>query len=1064
MKLKNYAILLLPLMLFTASDASRSPRATPAQTAAESIERPEVQASRTAVRTTATGATRATTTAAERNAPAASRSAIPQGQAPNPRATGATRGAATGASRSGVQVPRTILRKDAPALGGATSRSALSRPNMARSAVATAQVSGASEYEACRATLFECMDQFCTAKSEEYKRCSCSDTLNDIEKARGEMQRAQDKLIDVNDNMFVVGLGRAEAAALVKETEGETASANKTDASKNKSVLDSVMASIGGGEVKTDKLKTGSPISLDINENTWGVGDTAVAGVDLSAYKGRALFNVVMGMCKPIIGDACKGRGHLDRASAAYDILVEQDCTTISKALKASGQKLSDSVRQTSVNLSAARIENYDNINSLSEGECISRLQEAMTAPSACGENYKFCLDTGRYIDQKTGGILPNATNLSSLRDMITFSQTESAGGFDNVILSGEGVALKRLIASKLDIVSGPILDKCDAIRDQVRQRYMDLALAEIHYIHMDKLEEFKGVCMTDVRTCYDKFGAALQSMASEANVKNILEVYISPEAAKVLGQKEMCAVKIFQCDELIGGNVIENFVQASVDYTLENTCRQLVRDCFSSLGGAQYLNFLKPNPVRGLTYEVGRGKQAILQGFGQTRPGVFYNSLCHSVLEQAKPCQEISPDRRAAIFGIYDFTFTNNDWEVMLDTQSIERQVFSAQTSGVAGEVYKMVQAELTRQCEMRNGTFRPLLAPFTNQDTLTIMTRLNAEGKNRIFDNFGNLLQITNNIVLRFATQEEIDLNISKSCSAAINTAGNDCDDTLRACYSGCDSDDDDCRNDCDNAYDTCFNEIDEENIPACNQTSFSNESNPWVQCLNAYSYMEGYESKVGSALSNFCLPKIDMKNNISSSCLEVDVDANLCFDNNSFTSATANCKGFYRNCPLFKMYHISSVDITPFPLLDMMNKDKYSLPLSCSLLYESRGKYSDMDCSDDNRYAGCANVSVITKTYNKCMIKCSIGKSETQKESCESGCSEKQDTAITEMNLCRTNADNNFIQNQLKCQIGNRIYAKPICPSDWEDIVDIYSWGICECMDGIDANGTCRGGGGK
>jgi hypothetical protein len=762
-------------MLFTVSDAARPVRNT---TADQQSERAEVQVSRTAVRTPAASPRGTGNNEPQATTPRVagqSRSATPRGenQTVSPRANAAGGGVpattrSAQLSRTGViNSQRTIMQKGQAAHGAQVSRSALGRPVISRAAATTAQVSGAAEYEACRGALFECMDQFCMAKSEEYKRCSCSDTLAALETSRNEMQRAQDKLVDANDNMFVVTLGKSEAAALVRETEGEAASAGKTDTSANKGILDSVLASVAGGAVDASKLKTGAKISLEMTDTAFGANDDATPGIDLAAYNGRQLFNTVFSMCKPMIGDRCKGKGHLDRASAAYDIIVEQDCAAIARALKASGAKLSDAVRGTSVNLSAARIENYDNMNSLSEGECITKLKEAMQEGNACGPGYKFCLDAGKFIDQQTGGILPSAINLNQLRDMITFSVAGDAGTPDQIVLSGDGAALRKIIMQKLDVVSGPILDRCDAVREQVRQRYIDMALAEIHYIHLDKLEEFKGICMSNVRDCYDKFGPSIREIATGGNVKNILNVYLSADAATALGQREMCAMKIYQCDELIGATAVEDYISSVVEHTLDKSCRGLINDCFSTLGGPQYLNFLKPNPARGITYEAGHGKQAILQGFGESPSGEFYNSLCFNVFAQAKPCQELTPNQRAAIFGTFNFNFNKNDQDVMWDMYSIDKQLADSMNSGIAGEVYRMIQVELNKQCEMRGGVFRPLKAPFTNTDTLAIMERLNREAKNLLFDNFGNTKRNASRTVFAwFKDREAKDINPRVDC----------------------------------------------------------------------------------------------------------------------------------------------------------------------------------------------------------------------------------------------------------------------------------------------------------
>jgi len=1170
LRLKNYAILLLPLMLFTVSDAARPVRSP--NVAAPSDEQSETQVSRTAVRTPAaparagdaqqrqgTGARREASPAAQARTAVPQRTVVDRSEAP-------ARSAAQ--TRSAVPANRTIMR---PAANQpATARGAIGgRPVIARTAVATGAIgtTGAAEYEACRSALFGCMDQFCLAKSEEFKRCSCSDTLDTIVDVRGELQRAQDRLVGMHDTMFTVTLGRAEAEALVRATEGEQAHARTPDNSANRRILDSVMESISGGT--PSNLRTGTPISLEITEDMWMIGDAATLGVDLTQHSGRALFNMVFSMCRPMIGEACRGRGHLDRAQAAYDILVEQDCGTLARALRASGRALSDNVRQTSVQLSAARIDNFDAMNSLSEGECLSELKKAMLADNACGANYRYCLDTGRFFDRQTGKILPTATNLSQLRDMITFSASGSTVSFDRIILSGEGLALQRLISSKLDVVSGPILDRCDAIRDQVRQKYLEMAMAEIHYVHMEKLDEFKGVCMNDVRACYDRFGPSIRELASAGNVRNILDVYISADSVVAIGQQEACAVKIYQCDELIGiegETPVEDFIAAVVDYAVERDCAQMIRNCFSTLGGPQYLNFLKPDPTRGVVFEVGRGKQAVLQGFGQTRSGEFYNSLCFNIFEQARPCQTISVERRRALFGTFDFRFNSNDSSVMLDLTSIDRAVNNAQTAGIAGEVYKMIQAELNSQCQMRGGTFRPLSAPFTNPDTIAIISRLNTEAKDRIARN-------SNKFLLTFleADNSNFDVDciepseyfISDSAFCANMTPlpvapAHSMLTTLTTAHHLCPAG---WRNDTANLWlrEPVFSNF----SPVCDAINNRN-TRLWLSG-NGLCRQLKRDSFCGTRTLSFTVGG-SMINCHQSNCL-LDLDAGnihetlannaLCKQMNSdmFEDQYSTAK----SCPLFDLTVFGGENkVRPFQIRKMLDRSDANIPVSCHVVLErptgATGPQMTFNCEGD--MTGCTGNC--TSELNLCTNPCvstnasCLGSSSQQHSACwnsrQQGCTACRNVCnTTHRNTCETcrtgcnrlpsierpdclsechpdfencldwaadicatqchiscdmtPCDNDKAERDLICESNftscandcdirlnscvsqcaaarqqciidealsaefaaakPSIVATQKCPSDWENIVDVFSWGICDCGDrGVGADGRCVG----
>jgi hypothetical protein len=53
-------------------------------------------------------------------------------------------------------------------------------------------------YDQCKSAYFTCMDQFCALKNDNYRRCSCSDRIYNLEKTQNTLQSANEELTAFN--------------------------------------------------------------------------------------------------------------------------------------------------------------------------------------------------------------------------------------------------------------------------------------------------------------------------------------------------------------------------------------------------------------------------------------------------------------------------------------------------------------------------------------------------------------------------------------------------------------------------------------------------------------------------------------------------------------------------------------------------------------------------------------------------------------------------------------------------------------------------------------------------
>ena len=212
-----------------------------------------------------------------------SRTSTTQSQS-TPRGGGNTvsRSATTATTRNGTHSTTTGARAGASSV---ISRAAIDDVSDAM----TSTVTGA-EYEQCKSAYFNCMDQFCSLKNDDYRRCSCSNRVFELDEIRDVMQDANLQLTEFNENLDVVGMTAAQATAMKTATEGENALTSDTSASK--ALLQAIMNSIRGGDTSVGgKFSDLNSISIAFDTvNAFGMSD---AGQVIATYNGQNLYNAV---------------------------------------------------------------------------------------------------------------------------------------------------------------------------------------------------------------------------------------------------------------------------------------------------------------------------------------------------------------------------------------------------------------------------------------------------------------------------------------------------------------------------------------------------------------------------------------------------------------------------------------------------------------------------------------------------------------------------------------------------------------------------------------------------
>ena len=426
--------------------------------------------------------------------------------------------------------------------------------NASRAAVARAAVFDdvskiGGGYATCREAYSTCMDQFCAKANDTYRRCFCSSKFTEFRDTEAALDEAKNLLVQFeNNNLNAVDKTAAEVNAMYTATEGERAIKNDTSGA---AAMLSEIGDLLSGKRKVSASNSGTSLGvLDLDFSTnlddiWSGGDASSiftsSGTDLSQLEGQALYTQAQKQCLSLMKDACENNAVMTMAKSSYNILISQDCNAYEKKVNSQRETIKQTVRTAEKYLRDARLEEYRSHNSADVNECIAKVKTAITADTACGANYKKCLDyTGAYVDANTGDPI-YSPRLFELENLITL---DGANGNTDV-LSQNGKFNSFLETRKMFATTA--LDSCRDISTTVWQEFKRSALIEIAQAQSAKIEEVKMSCVSTMADCYDTQTNALKDFdTTTASAAGAVSAY----AAKAL-----CQDKVTACAALYGNN-----------------------------------------------------------------------------------------------------------------------------------------------------------------------------------------------------------------------------------------------------------------------------------------------------------------------------------------------------------------------------------------------------------------------------------------------------------------------------------------------------------------------------
>ena len=449
------------------------------------------------------------------------------------------------------------------AVSAAAARSAtnanVSRASSARATAIFEDVSAiGGGYAACREAYAACMDQFCGKANETYRRCFCSSKFEEFRDTEYALDEAKTLLMQFEDNnLNAVDKTAAEVNAMYSATVGEAAI--KKDTSASASVLNEI------GDLLSGKKKASSSnnsttslglISVDFSDgldDIWSGGGSSIfdtsSGTDLSQLEGQKLFNSANSQCEKLIAESCENNAVLTMARSSYNILISQDCNAYEKKVESQREAVKQTVRQAEKILRDARLEEYRAHNSADVNECLDKVKTALTQETACGPNYKRCLDySGVYIDVNTG------EPIYSPRLFQLVEQIKLDGSSD---VLGANQSFNNFLDDK-KMFATAALDSCRDLADIVWTEFKRSALIEIAQAQDAKIEEVKMSCVSTMAECYDTQSSALKSFDDTTSQ------YSGAQAA--YAARTMCQDKVAACAALYGNPNSANYIECKFD------------------------------------------------------------------------------------------------------------------------------------------------------------------------------------------------------------------------------------------------------------------------------------------------------------------------------------------------------------------------------------------------------------------------------------------------------------------------------------------------------------------
>ena len=423
-----------------------------------------------------------------------------------------------------------------------------------------------ADYSKCKTVYYECMDEFCANKDTNLRRCACSTRIHEFDDIKKQLNDAEDKMLDFNQRLLIVGLDKEDAAAVNVATEGELAF-QTTDKSESEKLLQKITKTLNSsGDSKLTNDLSSISLSLDM-DSAWDNVD-ALSGIATTSKSGLALYNAAHPVCIEMAKEVCSDE-ELQIVQDGYKLNIQQDCNTVAKSYDTLYNNAMGKIHESGALLDMARLNIYQQRNSDDTLTCKKKILDQLSDASVCGENLHKCLDmTGKYIDPSNGKAFLSA----DLSELTTLLQEPTGDEKWSTITQNESFV--NFLKSKKTFLE-PAIAQCQDISDTIWKDFLDDALSQIKLAQNAKIEEVRQSCATLVAEC--KTNAMNDLSDFDARALSIFNVAADKTA------NEMCSNIQNSCIALTSTEWGSGMIGIATDITYDaimDTCSQIGRDC----------------------------------------------------------------------------------------------------------------------------------------------------------------------------------------------------------------------------------------------------------------------------------------------------------------------------------------------------------------------------------------------------------------------------------------------------------------------------------------------------
>lgn len=477
-------------------------------------------------------------------------------------------------SSRGAILTRSGITAKTPTLRNTISGKTISRKSTRATELNDEKISviKSQNYSKCKSIYYDCMDEFCANKDASLRRCACSSRIHEFDTIKKQLNQAEDKMMDFNQRLLIVGLDKEDAAAVNVATEGEVGYSKKDTSRSEKTLKNITDALNSSGNSKINNDLSAISLSLDV-DSAWDSIDS-LAGVSTTSKSGLDLYNAAIPICVEMSKEVCSDH-ELEVTQNSYKLMIQQDCNTVAKSYDTKYNQTIEKIHESSALLDMSRLNAYQQRNSDDILTCKKKILDKMSESSVCGQKLQKCLDvTGQYINPATGDVFlsDNLYNIANLLTAPTGNETWSGVPQNQQFIS--------FLNSKKTFLE-PAIQQCQDIADTVWKDFLNDALSQIKLAQNAKIEEIRQSCTTLVAEC--KSGTRKILTDFDARALSTFEVMADTTTNAICTNVENSCTALLNSSGGGGNEWVYGIsgIAADISYdSIINNCTTVGRDC----------------------------------------------------------------------------------------------------------------------------------------------------------------------------------------------------------------------------------------------------------------------------------------------------------------------------------------------------------------------------------------------------------------------------------------------------------------------------------------------------